>query len=378
MSVQVLDYAALARSLAVRDLSDPAQGEHAVQLLVQVAARTLSAAWKCDARVVRSGPIVAVADNYDALGYDRGAIARDSRYTRYVSTTCMLRSHSSAMVPPALRDLARAPDPPRDVLLVCPGMCYRRDLIDRIHTGMPHQLDLWRIAARPLGEGDLDEMIATVVASLLPGALVRTEPAEHPYTDSGCEINASVDGGDSWVEIGECGLAAPDVLRGAGLPEGTTGLAMGLGLDRLLMLRKGAPDIRLLRSADDRIASQMLDLAQYRPVSNQPPIVRDISIAVDAEADAELLGDRVRAGLGSGGDVVEEVTVLSSTRAEDLPEGAAARLGIRPGQQNLLVRVVLRSVDRTLSDSEANDLRDRIYALLHRGGRHLWAASSRK
>ena len=376
MSVHVLEPDALADALSLRDMSDPAQGDHALQLLVQIASRALAGLWRCDVRIVRAGPIVAVADNYDALGYSPDAVARDGRYTRYVSPTCMLRSHSSAMVPPALRDLARPGAPVRNTLLVCPGMCYRRDAIDRLHTGTPHQLDLWRIAPGRLGEDDLDEMIGTVVSALLPQAEVRTESVEHPYTESGREINASMDGGETWVEIGECGLAAPHVLRAVGLPPDAEGLAMGLGLDRLLMLRKGISDIRLLRSSDERVATQMLDLAPYRPMSNQPPIVRDVSIAVDATDDAELLGDRVRAGLGEDRDLVEEVAVLSTTLAEDLPPRAAARLGIRPGQQNLLVRIVLRGLDRTLSDEDANELRDRIYALLHRGGRHLWAASS--
>ena len=57
-------------------------------------------------------------------------------------------------------------------------------------------------------------------------------------------------------------MAGVHVLRGAGV-EGT-GLAMGLGLDRILMLRKGIADIRLLRAEDPRIAGQMGDLAVYR------------------------------------------------------------------------------------------------------------------
>jgi tRNA synthetases class II core domain (F) len=51
------------------------------------------------------------------------------------------------------------------------------------------------------------------------------------------------------------------VLAAAGLP-GRSGLALGMGLDRLLMLVKHIPDIRLLRSVDPRIAGQMLDLAR--------------------------------------------------------------------------------------------------------------------
>jgi phenylalanyl-tRNA synthetase alpha chain len=56
-----------------------------------------------------------------------------------------------------------------------------------------------------------------------------------------------------------------------------------------------------------------------------------------------------------------------------LPASARARLGIAPGQKNLLVRVVLRDLERTLSADEANALRDRIYAALHRGTIHHWA-----
>ena len=75
--------------------------------------------------------------NYDRLGYPAEAITRDTRYTRYVDPGHMLRSHSSAMIPPALRRLSRQPD--GDVLLACPGIVYRRDAIDWQHTGTPHQ-----------------------------------------------------------------------------------------------------------------------------------------------------------------------------------------------------------------------------------------------
>ncbi len=54
-----------------------------------------------------------------------------------------------------------------------------------------------------------------------------------------------------------------------------------------------------------------------------------------------------------------------------------ARLGARPGQRNLLVRVVLRHLERSLTDDEANSLRDRIYAAVHQGTRHQWAPRAR-
>ena len=90
---------------------------------------------------------------------------------------------------------------------MCPGIVYRRDAIDRLHTGTPHQVDIWRVARREvMTVGDLKEMVEIVVGAALPGAEWRVEPRVHPYTTEGLQID--VDNGGEWVEIGECGLAA--------------------------------------------------------------------------------------------------------------------------------------------------------------------------
>lgn len=364
MSNSVLSTAELLRALALRDLSDPAAGPHAMQLLLAA----IHAALPAPVHVHRASPIVSIADNYDALGYPSDGAARDARYTRYVCDTALLRTQTSAMIPPRLRALAAAP--PDDIVLSCPGLVYRRDVIDRLHVGEPHQVDLWRIARHALGEADLDTLIAAVVTAALPGSRWRTEPAVHPYTTHGRQIDVLV--GREWIEIGECGLASPTLLAASGLPA-HTGLAMGLGLDRLLMLRKGIDDIRLLRASDPRIAEQLLDLAPYRPVSMMPPVRRDLSIVVDAPLDAEALGDRVRSALGSRAELVEAVEVVSSTSYADLPPAAVARLGIAPAQHNLLVRITLRALDRTLTHAECNALRDEVYAAIHAGTVRQWA-----
>ena len=368
----LLTGAQLARDLAITDLSDPAEGPHAIQHLVDLAVTALTGAWGCEARCCRGPRIVTIADNYDRLGYQAAAVTREARYTRYVDGRRMLRSHSTAMVPSALRLLADGP--PDDVLLVCPGIVYRRDAIDWQHSPAPHQLDLWRISRKPLGEAAMNEMITVLLGALAPGRQSRRQRRNHPYTTRGRQVDVAHVGG--WVEVWECGLADPQVLAGAWLA-GHSGLALGMGLDRLLMLRKGIADIRLLRSADARVASQMLDLAPYRPVSAMPAVRRDLSVAVDAGTDDEILGDRVRDALGTDADAVEDVAILSSTACEDLPAAAAARLGAGPGQRNVLVRVVLRHLERTLTDGEANALRDRIYAAIHQGTRHEWAAAQR-
>jgi phenylalanyl-tRNA synthetase alpha chain len=371
MKRSILSADAYRRALSIRDLADPSQGPHAMQLLIDVAVAALQKAWGCPAVVRRAHPVVPVEDNYDRLHYPPDGAARDARYTRYVSEAEVLRTQTSAMIPPLLRSLAEAPS--ADVLLVAPGLVYRRDAIDRLHTGEPHQIDLWRVRrGNPLGVADLIAMITTVVEATLPGVPLRRIETSHPYTTDGLQIDVHI--GGEWVEIGECGLALPALLAESGLPaDEYTGLAMGLGLDRLLMLRKGIHDIRLLRASDPLIASQLLDLSTYRPVSMQPPIRRDLSIAVAEDETPEELGDRVRAALGDRARAVEAVEVVSETLLADLPTEAARRLGISSGQKNVLLRVVLRDPERTLTHAEANALRDEVYAALHQGSVHWWA-----
>jgi len=402
--VNYLSPAALAADLAVRDLTDPAAGPHALQLLVSAILAAASARWPSASLVVHRGSrIVPVADNYDRLGYAPSASARDSRYSRYVARDRLLRSQTSALIPGALRAHAVS-----DALVACPGMVYRRDAIDRLHTGTPHQLDLWRIApaatpgrssgaaspvdsparaagpparaagapARAAGApapaagaparaaGPLDdellELVGIALRAALPGVPWRTKPASHPYTTGGLEIEA-LDPAGAWVEVGECGIAAEHVLRGAGIPPGVGGLALGLGLDRLLMLRKGIDDIRLLRSADRRVVSQMTDLTPYRPVSAQPAAHRDLSVALPADVTAEDLGDRVRDLLGDDAHLVEEVTILSVTPPAALPAASRARLALRDDEANVLLRVVLRDLHAALPKHRANALRDRLW-----------------
>jgi phenylalanyl-tRNA synthetase alpha chain len=365
--MSVLTSAELHAALALRDLTDPAQGPHAIQLIVDSVRTALGHAWPyTEIWTRRDHPVVTLADNYDNLGYAGDAVTREERYTRYASPTEVLRSHTSAMIPPALRELATSES--SDVLMVCAGICYRRDSVDWQHTGTPHQLDLWRISRNvTLGEPELEDMIVRLVDTVLPGQTYRTVPAVHPYTIHGRQIDVLLD--DQWIEIGECGVAAPHVIRRAGLDDSWTGLAMGPGLDRLLMLRKGIRDIRLLRSTDPRVADQMLDLSPYRPVSSMPPVRRDLSVVVGASTDvsAEVLGDKVRDALGPDADAAESLEVLGETPYDDLPTTARERLQLSPGQRNLLVRLILRPVDRTLTDSEANSLRDKVYRALHEG-----------
>jgi phenylalanyl-tRNA synthetase alpha chain len=110
----------LDEALALRDLSDPSQGAHAMQLVLAAITSSLEQAWTSPVITYRAGPVVTVAENYTLLGYAPDATTRDARYTRYVDGTRLLRSHTSAMVPAALRATAGRAN---DWVVACPGLC---------------------------------------------------------------------------------------------------------------------------------------------------------------------------------------------------------------------------------------------------------------
>ena len=108
--------------------------------------------------------------------------------------------------------------------------------------------------------------------------------------DDGVEVEVLHQG--RWLEILEAGLAHPNVLENAGLdPSEYSGLASGLGLDRLAMLVKGINDIRILRSKDPRIVQQMRTTDLYKEVSRMPSMRRDISVVVDGSLFYFAFGD---------------------------------------------------------------------------------------
>src|SRR5262249_10107296 len=155
--------------------------------LIEACAMKLANAWGASMRICRASPIVSIADNYDRLRYPPEAVARDARYTRDGCDVAVLRTQTSAMLPPLLSELSGTTG---DILLVAPGLVYRRDCIDRLHTGEPHQLDLWRIRRRhPLAPNDLTTMVAIVVEALLPNRPWRVTATEHPYTIDGLQID---------------------------------------------------------------------------------------------------------------------------------------------------------------------------------------------
>jgi phenylalanyl-tRNA synthetase alpha chain len=370
MYIQPLTKAKLSEYLAIPDLTEGKQ-QHAISLLYERVAEYMRQAHKkSDVRVYRKDPIVTVADNYDNLLITSDNISRSSTYTHYVDNEHILRTHTTAQIPAILRELAATKNDWKDVVILLPGLAYRRDVTDKKHVGQVHMLEMWRIVKtgndKPIVKDDLLDVVKGAANIAAPGWKLRIIDSPHPYTKQGIEVNAVL--GERDIEILECGLINDQILANAGLdPQEYSGWALGMGLDRLVMTLKDIPDVRYLRSTNPKIAAQMKDLDKYHEVSSQPAIQRDMSYSVPTGYVEEDINEDIREALGDKQNILESVEILSETAYKDLPLKIQERLGIASDQKNVLVRITLRHLERTLENKEANEIYDDIYEKINHG-----------
>ncbi len=354
----------LQSSLAIKDLTeDP---DHCICILMQTIINDLEKKYQIPATIERGSKIVSVEGNYTKLGYSAAETTLSERYTRYLSSTKLLRTQMTSAIPNLLEQYSLEPQGKK--LWICPGMVYRRDVVDRTHVGEPHQMDVWLVDDQvKLERKDLLELVETIIQSLSSILKENLEwrytETKHHYTDNGIEVEIKYH--DKWLEILECGLAGRKLLDSSNLKT-YSGLALGMGLDRLVMIVKQIDDIRILRDQDSRNVIQMKNLSKYKSFSKQPSIKRDLSIIVEDSLILEELTENIMLNLNSS-DLIEEVGLLSETHYNDLNDIARTRLGARVNQKNWLIRISLRHPSRSISKNEANDLYTRIYELVHQG-----------
>jgi phenylalanyl-tRNA synthetase alpha chain len=369
MYIKSIDKTELDSYLAIPDLTE-SKSPHAIKIIYEKVADYMRQTHpSSDVKVYRKNPIVTVKDNYDNLLISADNISRSSTYTHYVDKNHILRTHTSAHLPGILRDLPKKEDW-QDVLILLPGLAYRRDVSDKKHVSQVHMLEMWRVvknsARSVVVKEDLLKVVRGVAKTAAPGWKLRIEDSPHPYTNQGIEVNAVM--GDRDIEILECGLIKEDILKNAGLdPKKHSGWALGMGLDRLVMTIKNIPDIRYLRSKNPKIATQMMNIEPYREVSDQPAIKRDMSYCVPDNYVEEDVSADIRQALGKDIDALEDVQIISQTEYDKLPDHIKERLGIKTGQKNLLVRITLRHLEKSITNKEANDMYERIYKKVNYG-----------
>lgn len=362
-----LSDAALQQALSVTDLTESRSPIHAVRLMVdEIVEGLIRSGWP--RAHIQTGPrIVSAEENYGLLGYDPAEITLGSEHTRWVNEHSLLRTQTTSQIPAALQRAAQERKAGEMILLAAPGITFRRDSRDRWHCAEPHQMDIWVLGDPDLSDREhLLRLVGDILWAAVPDKPWVYSDSPHHYTEGGIEVNVLNDGVN--VEVLECGLIANSLLRRLGIdPLRHGGLALGMGLDRLTMLRKGIPDIRLLRDSNERVRAQMHDLRPWNAVSRLPSISRDISVAVSPGLSEEVLTEKMLQAAGDCSGWIEEMQIRGRWVSSELPPQAIERLGLLADQENLLLRVVLRDCSRSITTAEANALYEKIQSSLHEG-----------
>ncbi len=199
--------------------------------------------------------------NFEALNIPAHHPARAMHDTFYVDDHQVLRTHTS---PVQIRVMERQRPPFR---VIAPGRVYRCDS-DLTHTPMFHQVEGLlvdeNVSFADL-KGLLDEFLKHFFERDRLG--VRFRPSYFPFTEPSAEVDIQcvICGGEGcrvckhsgWVEILGCGMVHPNVFDHVGIDnERYTGLAFGMGVERLSMLKYGVNDLRLFFENDLRFLRQ--------------------------------------------------------------------------------------------------------------------------
>ena len=210
--------------------------------------------------------------NFTALNTPEDHPARSMHDTFYVeggteAAPNLLRTHTSPMqIRYAVqhvkkhRKLIDSGGSMPEIRVIAPGRTYRVDS-DATHSPMFHQCEgLW------IGENvsfkDLKFVFTDFCRTFFESddLVLRFRPSFFPFTEPSAEIDIQFQNGPlagKWLEVAGSGQVHPNVVRNMGLdPEKYIGFALGMGPDRLTMLRYGVNDLRLFFDGDIRFLSQ--------------------------------------------------------------------------------------------------------------------------
>jgi phenylalanyl-tRNA synthetase alpha chain len=167
----------------------------------------------------------------------------------------LLRSHTS----PGQVRIMKKHKPPLAVIV--PGLVYRPDATDASHSFMFHQVEGLLVDER-VQFSELKGLLTEFCKRFFgPKVHMRFRPHFFPFTEPSAEvdINAEILGMQKkkWLEILGCGMVNPKVFAAVGYPKSKyQGLAFGMGVERMAMLKYGINDIRLFYENDVRFLKQ--------------------------------------------------------------------------------------------------------------------------
>ena len=188
---------------------------------------------------VVNGPEIETEEfNFDMLNIKKSHPARQMHDTFYVNKKShVLRTHTS---PVQIRGMLEKKPP---FAFISGGKVYRKD-DDSTHLPMFHQVE-GIFVDQNVSFSNLKDLIYKIIGELFsPGTQIRFRPSYFPFTEPSAEVDILSDDG-KWLEILGCGIVNPIVLKNCNIdPEKYSGLAFGLGVERIAMLKYGVNDIR--------------------------------------------------------------------------------------------------------------------------------------
>jgi len=208
--------------------------------------------------------------NFDALNIPPEHPARAMHDTFFLKDftdqPMVLRTHTSPVQIRAMQQvLADGGKPP--IAVVAPGRVYRCDY-DMTHSPMFHQVEVFKVdkdVSLANLKGVLKHFLSAYFGKDLP---IRLRPSYFPFTEPSAEVDIGCvlcDGKGcrvckqtGWIEVLGSGMIHPNVLKAVGIDSDVySGFAFGLGVERMVMLKQGIPDLRLFFENDVRFLRRM-------------------------------------------------------------------------------------------------------------------------
>ena len=193
---------------------------------------------------VFEGPEIEDDDhNFTRLNVLKDHPSRDMQDTFWLTEDLLLRTHTS---PGQIRVMDRQAPP---IKVLSPGKVFRSDS-DATHSPMFSQME-GLVVDENITLCDLQGMLDQFVRSIFSDeAKTRLRPSYFPFTEPSVEVDVSCfkcggEGcslckGTGWIEVLGGGIVNNKVLENCNVdPEKYSGLAFGIGIERIAMLKYG-------------------------------------------------------------------------------------------------------------------------------------------
>lgn len=202
--------------------------------------------------------------NFETLNIPLEHPSRDAFDTFYLKSDkkYLLRSHTS----PVQARFMEKNRPPFSIIV--PGKVFRPDATDASHSFMFHQVE-GLVVGSDIKFSDLKGVLSIFAKQMFgEHTRMRFRPSFFPFTEPSAELDiscvickgekrCSVCGGKGWLEILGAGMVNPKVFAKVGYdPKKVTGLAFGMGVERIAMLKYDISDIRMFFENDVRFLRQ--------------------------------------------------------------------------------------------------------------------------